>query len=155
MSPFKFKRQFWIFAISNRPYLAVPGWHHIVGRLWIKGREGRPPVRCCSPLDLLWDAFTFREFEPESWRDYWIVPASLLKWSWAWIFWRFILVLTRVFHHYPLARVWTGVSPNSRWSSPEPTICPRCLWAGQRRQCVHGYTEWEAEDECPRCGKDI
>lgn len=151
-----FKQRFWIFALAKpgRKYAAVSGWHHIAGRLWIRGRN-RPAHSCCTPFDLLADALRGREFEAEGWRDYAIIPLSLARWVWAWIFWRFVLILARVFRRYPLAYSWVGCSPNGRWTSPEPTVCPRCLWAGQRRQCEHGYTEWEAEDYCPRCGRDI
>lgn len=155
----RFQYRWWIFAVIRREYrnyAAIMDWRPLIGRVWIKEwRKRWPAVRGLGPVDLLWDAFSFKEWEAEGWRDYAIIPLSLLKWTWAYIFWRFVLILARILSYYPLDYLWVGCSPNSRRSSPEPTICPRCLWAGQRRQCFHTYTEWEAVDECPRCGSEI
>jgi hypothetical protein len=34
--PFKFKYQFWIFAIASRDYAGISHWRHLFGRVWIK-----------------------------------------------------------------------------------------------------------------------
>jgi hypothetical protein len=152
--PFKFKHQFGPFAIASRDYAGISHWRHLFGRVWIKEGRVMTSFRGLDEIDLLWDAFTFREFEAESWRDYALIPIWLARWTWAYLFSRLIIAMQRACRG-PLVRLWIHWSTNSRWSSVTPVICPRCLWAGQRRQCDHGYNEYEAEDNCPRCGRDI
>lgn len=114
------------------------------------------------------DALTFRHFEPESWRDYALVPWWVLRWAFAYFYTipRTSLLKVNLWirsHCWPLFLVTRHVLPlhSGRWEDTDPTICERCLWAGMRRWCIHDYRGgWddgnvEAEDECPRCRNSL
>lgn len=120
----------------------------------------RPPVRGYTYLDGLLEALTFDEFEPESLHDYLVLPYYLLCWFIAYTSTHaraqataVKYLLTRKCHGWRESQIWAYGW--SRRNSPEPIACPRCLWMGAQHQCYHGYTEWEAQDECPKCGRCV
>lgn len=99
-----------------------------------------------------------RDFEPESYRDWLLIPWWLLRLLFAWLWWQ----------AWPLVQLvrgrWRTKSAMSysygRHDDPTPVMCPRCLWAGPRRWLVHTYTavgmdDVEPVDECPRCGQEL
>ena len=99
------------------------------------------------------DALSFQFFEPESWKDYAVIPYHLARWVFAYI-WTRLWGFCRLLRHGRKPWVWMW----GRWVSPEPMMCPRCLWAGPTRWLVHTYEscgdegDCEAVDECPKCG---
>lgn len=115
----------------------------------------------------------FREFEPESWRDYALIPWWLLRWLFAWLWswlwyraWRFNIWLgdDRPVYQIKGWRGWLARRlPNGggRHVDPDPIWCRRCLWAGPRRWAFHTYQDdgsgedVEPVDLCPRCGAEV
>ena len=113
-------------------------------------------------------ALTLSEFEPQSRRDYALIPWSIARWFFAWL-----LTLPRTpllkinwrirERYWSLFLITRYVLPlhMGRHSDTTPVICGRCLWAGARRWLVHTYTggwdsgDVEACDECPRCGAEL
>jgi hypothetical protein len=116
-------------------------------------------VKRITYLDFLREALTFHEFEAEHWTEYAVIPWYLLRWMFAliwtviWGNWR--AIRNRGEDFYPAwAFAW------GRHDSPEPVVCPRCLWAGPRRWLYHGYgscgdDDVEPVDECPKCGAEL
>ena len=97
----------------------------------------------------------FREFEPESWKDWALIPWWLLRWLFAWL-WTQTWGYWRVYKGVPAPWAWMW----GRHESPEPTLCRRCFWAGPHRWTFHTYypdglDDIEPVDECPRCGAVI
>ena len=86
-----------------------------------------------------------------------LIPYHLVWWLIAYL-WTLIwgLLIFFKFGSYNWQNYWWCFMWG-RHNSPEPTICPSCLWAGPRRWCYHGYSGEESEptDECPRCGYEI
>ncbi len=108
-------------------------------------------------------AFSLRDFEPQMWRDWALIPYWIARFVFAWCWaesryplWRFHSWLTVQFNFRTrLLPSWGG-----RHVDVDPVACPRCLWAGPRRWVTHTYTsideyDVEAVDECPRCGMEI
>ena len=106
----------------------------------------------------------FSDFEPETWRDYALIPWWLLRYAFAWLW------STLVWHPaldfqiwlWPWRLSWLPWLPSfqGRHTDPDPVMCRRCLWAGMRRWCVHGYAavgedDVEPCDYCPRCGGEM
>lgn len=119
-------------------------------RLFGRKLANRYGIRPYTRFDQLRDALSLREFEPQSWRDWLIIPWSLIRWVFAWVWtqlWGIGLTI-----RYREFNGWHWMW--GRRESPEPIICTRCLWAGAQRWCVHTYygEDSEAVDECPRCG---
>lgn len=106
------------------------------------------------------EALTLKEFEPQSTWDWFRIPFYLVRWVTAYI-WTYLWAWSRL-RAIPKDDPWRfGMAFGwGRHESPEPTICPRCLWAGPQRWLYHGYgTGWDGDseprDECPRCGKEL
>ena len=97
----------------------------------------------------------FHSFEPQSWRDYALIPWWLLRYAFAWV-WAEAWATWKIGKGIPAG--WANLY--GRWESPEPVMCPRCLWAGPRRWVIHTYQDdgvgdVEPVDECPRCGCEM
>lgn len=103
---------------------------------------------------------SIRDLELESWQDYALVPWSLLRYGFAWLYAALIW--------YPARRVqirWPYRIPflpryDGRDVDPDPIWCDRCGWAGMRRWAIHAYAavgddDVEPCDECPRCAAEI
>ncbi len=100
------------------------------------------------------DALKFQEFEAETWKDYAVIPFFVMKFLCAWT-WTYILAVPKyIKYRNEKYRTWY-IFGYGRRESPEPEICPRCLWAGMQRNLVHDYNEFEGYDECPRCGYEV
>ena len=94
---------------------------------------------------------SLKDYEPYRLQDRILLPWRLLRWFIAWL-WTWGWGWSRyIQHREPWAFMW------GRHESPEPVMCPYCLWAGSQRECYHGYQgeESEAVDSCPRCGGDL
>ena len=113
-------------------------------------------IRRYTYLDGLLDAF--RQFESFHWYDRLVIPWTLIRW----LFW---LIVTCILGNYRRLKFrgdeWLSVEAFmwGRHDSPEPVVC-RCLWAGPRRACFHGYgacgdDDVEPEDYCRRCDGEI
>ncbi len=112
-------------------------------------------------------ALSLKEFEPEGWRDWALIPGHVLCWAiafvWQWP-WYLASHLNYWFRNHcrPVFRVTRWILPlgGGRWESPDPIICPRCWWGGATRALVHTYASYGEDDvepvnECPRCGAEI
>jgi hypothetical protein len=84
----------------------------------------------------------FKHFEPYRITDWLIIPWFALRYAWYWLLWR--VYIARFGKEYRRGY--------SRHTDPMPVWCERCMWTGPVSQLWHGYGEWEAESECPRCG---
>ena len=108
-----------------------------------------------------YDVFTITsEFEYESWKDLVRIPISYFKWLWACIVYfrmRFFDVAKAIKNDDKLALSLVGMK--GRRDDPRPTVCPRCLWAGQYKHLWHtygsdGYDSYP-ESQCPSCGQEL
>ena len=106
-------------------------------------------------------ATLFSDFEPETWRDYALVPWWMLRYAFAWL-WATLVWYPALDLQIYLWPRRLPLLPNfqGRHVDPDPVMCRRCLWAGMRRWCVHGYEavgddDVEPCDYCPRCGDEI
>lgn len=120
----------------------------------------------------------FRNFEPDGWLDYALIPWWLARYLYALLWtallrqpaWRLRMWLwRRGWRPYSGRdfRRWRGwimrwlPSHGGRHVDSNPVICERCLWAGMVRWTYHTYQDdgtgedVEPVDECPRCGKEI
>lgn len=93
------------------------------------------------------------------WRDYTLLPWFLLRWVFAWLW-------TQAWGRYRILQLprgeWNRITcwMWGRWESPEPVMCPYCLWAGPERWLYHGYAacgddDVEPMDYCPRCDNEM
>jgi len=113
-------------------------------------------------------ALTLREFEPQSWRDWALIPWGVERWFLALALtalrapllnlnWR---VRERCWTLFLITRYALPLHNGRHWDTT-PMICRRCLWGGPERWLVHTYTGgWDdgdvgACDECPRCGAEL
>lgn len=135
-------------------------WGKFLSRVIADQNRKRGVIRDITHRDLLLEALTLKEFEAETAIDYLLVPYYLLRWLFAyvctilWGYWRIVRRRPKDGLDLAFCMMW------GRHDSPEPTICPRCLWAGMRRWCWHGYEsdgvgDVEPVDDCPRCGNSI
>lgn len=97
----------------------------------------------------------FRNFQPQDWTDYALIPYWLLRYWAAWVWWQ---IATWVNVLRGIDRRWAMMF--GRHDDPAPVMCDRCLWAGPRCWLVHTYRgvgegDVEAVDECPRCGGEV
>lgn len=101
---------------------------------------------------------TFKYFEAESWRDYFIIPLSFLKFIYSYLFFRIVQWWDIHIKKHHINGIHFGWG---RREDPTPIWCPRCCWAGMRKWLVHSYQDDGtgldiiSYDECPRCGIEL
>lgn len=135
-------------------------WTKFMRKVIADRNKDRPAVRGVTYTDQFLDAISLKEFEADSVIDYLLIPYYLIRWLLAyavtvvWAYWRIIRRRPKDRMELVFCTMW------GRSDSPEPAICPRCLWAGMQRWLYHGYCsdgagDVEACDECPRCGNNV
>lgn len=131
----------------------------------------RARVLYICPLPFCVIRLSLAGFEPQGLIDWLAIPIYVLRywacWLWtrAWAFARLIRVFIWRITGKEVSRYWRAyVFGWGRHDSPEPVMCPRCLWAGPVRWLAHGYSgvsvgeddyDVEPTDECPRCGGEL
>lgn len=127
----------------------------LIRRIWLEIRDFcLPRIRRTMYFWKLFEALRFKEFEAEKFSDYLVIPFFVFRFFLAWG-WTYARAVPRYFKRRKEKNIRWHLFGYGRHDSPEPEICPRCLWAGMQRSLVHCYNEYEGYDECPRCGNEV